>query len=201
MKYTKEEVVELFNEFDKELPNTSKYKFITNNFLKEKGLIKEEFEVGKWYKSKNHNITACYVDEHNNYGVSFGVWKDAMILNYFEAWTLATDKEVEAALIKEAKKRGFKKGVNYISCTLGDFKTNIEGGKEGVKYNCNNVMGRKDEVLCGKVIFDYDYNGLFCSSNGWIFEDGKWATIIEEPKEMTMAEVNKALGYEIKIKE
>tara|TARA_R110001632_G_scaffold34101_1_gene87145 strand:+ start:2091 stop:2633 length:543 start_codon:yes stop_codon:yes gene_type:complete len=180
MKYTKEEVVELFNEFDKELPNTSKYKFITNNFLKEKGLIKEEFEVGKWYKSKNHNITACYVDEHNNYGVSFGVWKDAMILNYFEAWTLATDKEVETALIKEAKKRGFK---------------------EGVKYNCNNVMGRKDEVLCGKVIFDYDYNGLFCSSNGWIFEDGKWATIIEEPKEMTMAEVNKALGYEIKIKE
>ena len=171
MKYTEKEVVEILTEYvGGMLP--------LKQFLKKKGLIKEEFEVGKWYKSKNHNITACYVDEHNNYGVSFGVWKDAMILNHFEAWTLATDKEVETALIKGAKKL-IKKGV--VKCVWED---------EGIYHR--NMNGD----------LEYSIEGGYLKFGSYIiFDGGKWATIIEEPKEMTMAEVNKALGYEIKIKE
>ena len=158
MKYTEKEVVEILTEYvGGMLP--------LKQFLKKKGLIKEEFEVGKWYKSKNHNITACYVDEHNNYGVSFGVWKDAMILNHFEAWTLATDKEVETALIKEAKKL-IKKGV--VKCL----------------HECDDIYSMEDVKYfewSGRCLRVHLKGGCCC-----IFDGGKWATIIEEPKEIVV---------------
>ena len=158
MKYTEKEVVEILTEYvGGMLP--------LKQFLKKKGLIKEEFEVGKWYKSKNHNITACYVDEHNNYGVSFGVWKDAMILNHFEAWTLATDKEVETALIKGAKKL-IKKGV--VKCL----------------HECDDIYSMEDVKYfewSGRCLRVHLKGGCCC-----IFDGGKWATIIEEPKEIVV---------------
>ena len=161
MKYTEKEVVELFNEYHKWTHLVTN----VNEFLKEKGLIKEEFEVGKWYKSKKHPIIACYVDEHNNYGVSFDVWKDAMTLKHFEAWTLATDKVVETALIKEAKKRGFKEGVKFFSAMDGDINTVT------------------NEFYSFDVWVKYTTLQL---DTGWIFKGGKWATIIEEPKEIVV---------------
>ena len=36
------------------------------------GLIKEEFEVGKWYKLKGH--LRCYSDKYNHYGFYYSEW-------------------------------------------------------------------------------------------------------------------------------
>jgi len=67
--------------------------------------------------------------------------------------TLATDKEVEQALIKEAKKRGFKKGV-YSKCLWNKITKKLEQGG-----------------------FHNDRNELwFCGAH--IFDNGKWAEII-----------------------
>jgi len=134
------------------------------NRLKDKGLIKEEFEVGKWYKYPSSKTLKCYKGNDKYYGFIFnGEWDDEWLSEMnFNEFIKATDKEVEEALIKEAKRRGFK---------------------EGFKYNCNNVHGRNDEVECGVLkcdIFESNKYGLFCTNNGWIFFEGKWAEIIEE---------------------
>jgi len=156
--------------------------------LKEKGLIKEEFEAGKWYKADyDDNIIINFQGKGEH---SYGINTEGEWTNFFwgcQLWSeiplLATDKEVETALIKEGDK--------YIGKTL-------------TSLYCSN----KDKVVVGK-FHSYDSEGLWYSSkdvdwgNILLMQNGKWATIIEEPKvkEMTMAEVNKALGYEIKIKE
>jgi len=183
MKYTEKEVVELFNEYHKWTHLVTN----VNEFLKEKGLIKEEFEVGKWYKhtANNHEGLVFCVNKNKyvgGYGFnSSGFWEDC--ISFSKDWlTPATDKEFETALIKEAKKRGFKEGVKFLSARDGDIRTATNEFYSFDNWN--------------------KYTTLQLDT-AWIFKGGKWATIIEEPKvkEMTMQEVNKALGYEIKIKE
>ena len=85
-----------------------------------------------------------------------------------------SDKEVEDALIKEAKKRGFKRGVEYK--TLFD-SPNIQLGKFSLEY-----MPVRNSLLA-------------ITAQGIIFENGKWATIIET---ITKAEAEKQLGKTIK---
>ena len=143
-------------------------------------------EVGKWYKSDLNRILCCTKnsgDTFSAYGIEpNGDWiKDQSdwITSYFIP---ATDKEVEDALIKEAKKRGFKEGVE-TDCLLG------WGGAitSKIKYTFGELR--------------VDVSGEARNTSGWstIFYEGKWATIIETKKEMTVAEVEKELGYEIKI--
>ena len=85
--------------------------------LKEKGLLREEFEIGKWYKiteGASDIDWLLFYDGNTNYGFNSNRdWNsrfhtDIIKDNYVKK--LATDKEVEEALIKEAKKRGFKDG-------------------------------------------------------------------------------------------
>ena len=151
--------------------------------MKSLGLIKEEFEVGKWYKGSS-DIIGFYESRYGNYGIGYkGEWSNDVTIDDFIFWTPATDKEVETALIKEAKKRGFKEGVKFEVTRDGRINT-----LDSNNFVYENVIG---VGMC------------LATSNYWFFNKGKWATIIEEPKvkEMTMQEVNKALGYEIKIKE
>lgn len=68
----------------------------------------------------------------------------------------ATDKEVETALIAEAKKRGFKEGVEYIAV----------GACSGSYF-----------TLKGEVKFYLDQ--LSAVDCGGMFANGKWATIAE----------------------
>lgn len=155
--------------------------------LKQKGLIKKEFEVGKWYKYSNGLFCISEIKRVGLRGYGFYAedWRkyDYMQKNsiYGMQLTEATHQEVETALIKEAKKRGFKEGVEHSCCN------------EGSKYICKGVLmigwGSREGAI------------YFNKSDGLIFADGKWATIIEEPKvkEMTMSEVNEKLGYEVKI--
>lgn len=120
-------------------------------------------EVGRWYKYNdgvfNYQGVKCYIQ---GYGIDvLGIWLDVCNLGESpQDWIPATDKEVEEALIKEAKKRGFKKGVEFIS---------LRESKEKVFFSSFWQMDySKDLWVLGSKSF-----------NGIIFKDGKWAEIIQ----------------------
>ena len=119
----------------------------------------DDLVVGQWYKS----IPTRSLMVFNNGKEAYGFFNE----KYGTNWAfgigsfkpLATDKEVEQALVKEAKKRGFKDGVNYKTAS-----------KMVVK-----------KLVFNKLQFNQDSNGGFLTDGfgGSIFEYGKWATIIE----------------------
>ena len=135
------------------------------------------FEVGKWYNSDGDSL--LFITEFNangektfkGYGFHFSKWSFEQWWNYDNFLTPATDKEVEAALIKEAKKRGFKDGVK-IKPVSGDI---------------NILFDNKFEYL--KKWHEYK-NALFID-NYLVFSNGKWAEIIKD-------EPIKVGGYEVK---
>jgi hypothetical protein len=183
--HTSEEVVELFKEhYEKQ-----DYCFYNlKPFLKEKGLIEEEFKVGKWYKGSRNYGWLVYFEEitKGQQVIGYGICTDDGIYEgRFEGdvnsygWVKATDKEVEEALIKEAKKRGFKEGVKFISVM------------SGFKCLCEGVLNYHSDYLGEKDVLFYDHN--------IIFHKGKWAEIVEEKKELTVSEIEEELGYGIKI--
>ena len=82
-------------------------------------------EVGVWYKY--YGSLLCFKGNETTskiikcYGFCSG-WDEAISCGLgsdLNKWTPATDKEVEEALIKEAKKRGFKEGVIFVSTFSG----------------------------------------------------------------------------------
>ena len=140
-------------------------------FLKKKGLIKEEFEAGKWYKSDSGSIALYQGDNISTYGFQYtGKWLGGSFwFNHenivIEKATPATDKEVEAALIKEAKKL-IEKGV--VKCL----------------HECDDIYSMEDVKYfewSGRCLRVHLKGGCCC-----IFDGGKWATIIEEPKEIVV---------------
>tara|TARA_R110002096_G_scaffold382312_1_gene576203 strand:+ start:5050 stop:5589 length:540 start_codon:yes stop_codon:yes gene_type:complete len=139
-------------------------------FLKEKGLLEEEFEIG-WYDVSDDKVQCLvYYDGQDKgmtrCGILNNVWNDG-VWSYSkkalerDGARKATDKEVEGALIEEAKRRGFN-GV----CKIVDYS-----------YTTPNCFYYKSE-----------FNSLFMgerdkSPNIAVFSDGKWAEIIEgQPK-------------------
>ena len=148
-------------------------------------LFKEDaLVVGKWYKSEGCLFN--YQKQSNVYGFfTDGSWMNGDWIWYGANAKPATDKEVEEALIKEAKKRGFKEGVNF-NVTKDLWDTSI-GGREGF----NTVIDKNT----------YDYSE---SSNSFkincidgcmsIFTKGKWATIVET---ITKEQAEKELGKTI----
>tara|TARA_R110000772_G_C13310212_1_gene439951 strand:- start:3271 stop:3789 length:519 start_codon:yes stop_codon:yes gene_type:complete len=141
-------------------------------------LFKEtDLVVGNWIKTED---CLAFVEEFlgndfKGYGFCDNSWFESTSdwTSNVKGWTPATDKEVEAALIKEAKRRGFKEGVSF-KCTqtprIGKF---------------------------GKLTYVSGNNGLY--SNGtedgeWLFRKGEWATIIET---ITKEEAEKELGKTI----
>lgn len=127
-----------------------------------------KLEVGKWYIIKRIEYDSKYVPaliylkdkSISNYGfnhagdwtVSYGdtgSWD-----NTEDIYTPATDKEISEALIKEAKKRGFKEGIKYLSPNKS-FERVI---KLPLKCDTDSVYDRDSNV---------------------IFLEGKWATIVE----------------------
>lgn len=148
-------------------------------------LFKSKLEVGKWYK---HDLCLYYVTsiynetkEYTAFGFDFvGVYQNNSVFGKTTDYYLincipATEEEVKEAIIKEAKKIGFKSGVKIKS------------------------------LLYGKSILnDYSYTFLFKDNELWfggclIFKKGKWAEICEEPKKITIQEIENILGYNIEI--
>jgi len=163
---------------------------------------KEELEVGKWYKlTEDYGsylkkgmvfMFVNYLSSNKIYSLvnheMFGINTYNYIAPQTENLIPATDQEVEEALIKEAKKRGFKNGVEFIA--LRD--------SEAIKDNCS-CSYDKNDAKAGA----WKYMNGVLYTYGWgryvVFEKGKWATIIEDKKEMTIKEIEKELGYSIKI--
>ena len=126
--------------------------------LKQKGLIKEEYEVGSYYRICNGFL--CYQGEGDvSYGYHYDRWKTDLHMTGIPE--LMTDKEVEEELIKGAKKRGFKEGVR-VKSVLFPLNTFNNGYCDGRGY-------------------EYDDSSLFFGGIA-IFNKGKWAETIEEKK-------------------
>ena len=126
-------------------------------------------EVGKWYTNYHPHLFYCesiIEDMARGYGFERGEWQQNKSWNIHNGSQIpATDKEVEEALIKEAKKRGFKEGVKIYRLGSRFLSDKCRGGFY-LKDNNIYVVGRYDEPC--------------------IFRDGKWAEIIEQPKTVTL---------------
>ena len=150
---------------------------------------KDDLVVGKWYKlTKDYgNLYKGSVFPFIKYQDSFeefaivghSIFDDSKT-DYsappINTLTPATNKEVEEALIKEAKRRGFKEGVRIKS----KWMPNISANK-----------------LNGKFMFDNKFE-LCVATNGLmiytIFQNGFWAAIVET---ITKEQAEKELGKTI----
>lgn len=137
---------------------------------KEKEEKKPELEVGRWYKDTRDNykdvvcVQSIEKKHIKGFGFVWGTWKDETA-SFKSALTPATDSEVKQALIKEAKKRGFKEGVK---CLFGTAKDDRELTTSEFYY--------VDGMLAVK------YKESTYKMGDIIFKDGKWAEIIEDKK-------------------
>jgi hypothetical protein len=143
-------------------------------------LFKKTLEFNRWIKDDCFpNWLAFYDGKGNVYGIQVnGEWFTYQTDNHpsnDRKNRYATQQEVKEALINEAKKRGFVKGVKFLSL-LTAVKSEC-----GINYN-----------------YYYDENELY--SNGMcLFKDGKWAEIVKEPTEIElikaeMEKLNKRLN-------
>jgi len=138
-------------------------------------------EVGKWYKDPTqlgyiYFITEVLNDRIKGYGFFDGEWENDIELLIFSVIddTPATRKEVETALIKEAKKR-YKKGY-----TIKPFNIHLmidEPKKTMISSDNFNISSYESEL--GIWVESVDWNSV-------VFHKGKWAEIIEEPKTVTL---------------
>lgn len=131
--------------------------------------------VGKWtiFRHEDHEDSLVFNTGGINYGIVCSKWGD----NYSEYDELATDKEVEKALIKEAKIRGLVEGCSFRSYWIKDD---------------DNIV-KEDETLNIRYIYEENqlmiYNGVFFT----IYKDGVWAEPIENSTLKRIQEIEKEL--------
>jgi len=171
------------------IKKTTLLQLAENNSFSEE-IIKKEFPqlfqnlyVGIWYKNPHRKSLMYFTKIIDNtcFGYGFdnvGIWSDE--LEFFtNNWEPATEQEVFEALKNEAVKRGFKEGVKVISVD-----ENTE--REIDNYDANNID------------FEIDYPNSLNYGNITIFKDGVWASLIDQPKEITISErlerIEKHLG-------
>lgn len=183
-----------YKKFIKELGDMSAAEYIPPSEARK--MFPELFEIkpekGKWYWSdKKARINKSYLFNYQgdkSYGFCWEKdWCNDLCTILTSDIVPSTNKEVEEMLINEAKKRGFKNGVK-IDATNIDF-----------------YQGSKNDMLIindTKIIFEDGKLVFYNQKEGWntgVFSKGKWATIIEQAKEMTVSDISKELGYEVKI--
>jgi len=157
---------------------------VTERYFKEiiPEAFKKELEIGKWYITDGNKcgqygktLIANFSgkEESSNYGITFsGTWGKDLTLYHNDlgrSTRLATPEEVSAALINEAKKRGYKEGVTItwknkpkLIYTLGD--------------------GEFDYLRSKNVLVFGNYG---------VFDGKQWAQIL--PQEKTVVPIAKAL--------
>ena len=164
-----------------EVPNTQ---YLLQKFIPE--AFETKLEVGKWYKLKdNPKILALYdcFKHHRPYAYIFnekGDYEYRVEFSLFELptyWELATEEEVSEALINEAIKRGYKKGVK---CKFGT-------SKEIRTIETNNFF------------FEFNSNKLYLIHSSGdnadeIFRNGFWAEIVSEYIP-TQEEIDRVINY------
>ena len=123
-------------------------------------LFESEIKIGDWISSKINKKVAIKITDIKDtelfgYGINYkGEWIDEKVVGELTSdLFVLKPQEVENALINEAKKRGFKVGVEFIT-PINEFLS-----------TCNEIF-----------TFDYDRNSLFNNSMA-VFCDGKWSKI------------------------
>lgn len=127
--------------------------------------FKSELEVGKWYKHKSSGND--YLVNYKGDGIAYGFFNGSYGFDWGfnedrinQGAKLATEEEVKTALVKEAEKRGFKKG-NETTCLTAN---------GGVIISAPYLNGSDLSVKVDGANSGY----------ADIFNNGKWATIIKE---------------------
>lgn len=151
-----------------------------------------KLEAGKWYKHSKLPIIFCLTSyEGSAYGYGFDKeeWFDhseedtglcAANWAHIEHLIPATAKEVEEAVIQEAKKQY---GEDWQSVKIKEHAD--KGHFEWISMGLNlgkfypGYSGMASERLCGR--------------NGVLFYNGKWAEILPEPKVITKTEAENRL--------
>ncbi len=174
---TLEQIEEQFSQFKKEIKELKR-----SEERKYKPYVdKSQLEVGKWYIHKIDNwiifITELDGAGYRFYGKKISRWVNKDFFFNISDFKPATDKEVEDALIKEAKRRGFKKGVRFNQENINKgYRDNVEVDSDSFRFR-NNTLSTRDAF--------------------WIiFQDGKWAEIIEQ-----VAPVPTINGHKMEVRE
>jgi hypothetical protein len=167
-------------EFIKKVHSAASNKWKKNIEKEFPKLFKEDaLVVGKWYKYHDNYQESLMV--WNNSEDTYGFWgneyRDDLSFHISYDKIPATDKEVEEALIKEAKKRGFKEGVRVDKLLY----TNI-GSLNGDSKTCENKE------------FKLSFGHLFIGNLLIFHNTGKWAEIVET---ITKEQAEKELGKTI----
>lgn len=157
-------------------------------------------EVGKWYKFKEgydvrsySNFMFLYSGEEGDCAASGfntkGDWcENTLGVNYQNSYREATREEVKSALVKEAKKRGYKVGVKIKP--IGKYPITTIGRLDFSYWEIDN------EITLHVVALENEWEDS--CSNPQIFKDGKWAEIIKEQKvELTLQEIADKFGVSV----
>lgn len=158
---------------------------VSLNDLFELYLSKEEIEsrhqIGKWYKHEYGSIFCVTSINESGSLYGYGFLKDGSWFSFIdessskcacnniakEYTTEATSTEVEQALIEEAKRR-YKAGdvIKYLDGVESEVKGN------SFVFSNNNLFSNGERVN----------GGDWFNTSAKVFEDGKWANIIEQDK-------------------
>jgi len=148
------------------------------NELKWKGKLKFKIgdtvrlKVNTWYKSVNGSLIYITSTEHfTGYGWGTdGTWiakATTTIKGRPEDWSIASTKEVEAALNKEVSAR-YSKGDRFNSAYSGSVYSAYSGIVEDIR-----IHG-----------IDRDYTSQIkqgiSTGNQWLYVDGSWASVVEK---------------------
>lgn len=119
---------------------------------------KPQFELNKWYKTNMGSIyyitkiekDLCYGYGIDNSGIDskWYDYKEQCIVN--RLLTLATPKEVEEALTKEAVKRGFKEGVKVKGVKYDTLRT-VNNPSNIDFWMKDNVLWMDADTLCNSI--------------------------------------------------
>lgn len=159
--------------------------------------VKPTFEVGKWYKSDTGGLWFITEFKGLNHQVSYGFNRKRDWVHednrHSSGLTLATDKEVEEALINEAKKK--IKG-NYTSVRKVQ-KNEVFTRHGSLSSVCSELDGKLGSLFWYNPHTDTLYNyglGLYI-----VYEKGKWAEIVESKLTICGHEVEKISNEGFKI--
>lgn len=159
---------------------------ISKGFIQE---YKEEYKIGEWYFYDDNYSSAIFkysgkfdaYSSNTDLGILYDAYTEFKKLKVFEGTEgnnfcttsdikrLATQDEIKKALIEIAKYKGFKVGTKYKSLLNGSTQQiNLDGFYYSTDHNSLSVSTKQNN--------DINFKGSL------IYEKGKWAEIIKEPK-------------------
>lgn len=169
---------ELTQEQINQLAEKKHAKELLKEFIPE--AFETKLEVSKWYISEHYLVYYLGNYKCNCIELSNGKWIENVyhpLSDHLKNYRLATEEEVVKALINEAIKRGYKKGVKCKFGTSKEIRT----------------------IETNKFFFDFNSNKLYLRHSSGdnadeIFRNGFWAEIVIEDIP-TQEEIDRVINY------